>query len=48
MGEETRYWLELLVEAKLLPASRRQSLLSETDERIAILVSAAKGAKRRQ
>ena len=46
--EETRYWLELLVDAKLLPSSRLQSLLAETDELTAILVSSAKTAKRRQ
>jgi four helix bundle protein len=46
--EETAYWLELLVEAGIVPAKRMADLLKETDELIAILTSSAKTAKKRK
>ena len=46
--EEAIYWLELLVEAGIVPAKRLEDLLSEADELVAILVSSVKTAKRRR
>ncbi|MCE9606789.1 MAG: four helix bundle protein [Planctomycetia bacterium] len=45
--EETRYWLELLIEAELVPIKRLAPLLEESMELIAILVASTKTAKRR-
>jgi len=47
--DETRYWLELLVEGEIVPAKRLESLLDENDQLIAIFVTLAKraGDKRR-
>lgn len=44
--EESTYWLELLVDAKFLEASRLDILLKEADELIAIFVSCIKIARR--
>ena len=46
--EETAYWMELLVEADIVPAKRLEELLEETDELTAILTTFAKNAKREQ
>ncbi len=46
--EETAYWLELLEEAQVLPASRLAALRQETDELIAIFVASVKTAKKRR
>jgi len=43
--EETAYWLELLVEAGLVPETRMGSLLEEADQLTAILVTCVKNAK---
>jgi four helix bundle protein len=43
---ETAYWLELLVEAKIVPAATAQPLQVECDELIAIVVTIIKRAKR--
>jgi four helix bundle protein len=43
--EETIYWLELLAESGIVPASRLSDLCREADELTAILVSSAKTAK---
>ena len=45
--EETVYWLELIIEASIMPANQLQSLLKETDELIAIFVSPVKTARSR-
>ena len=45
--EETAYWLELLVDAAIVPAKRMADLLKETDELTAIFASSAKTAKKR-
>jgi four helix bundle protein len=45
--DETAYWLELLVEAQIIPERRLTNLLKETDELTAILVTCAKKAKQR-
>jgi four helix bundle protein len=45
--EETAYWLELLIEGGIVTTGRLSSLLKETNELIAILVTCAKNAKDR-
>jgi len=45
--EETRYWLELLIEAELIPDKKLSPLLEESSELIAILVASTNTAKRR-
>jgi four helix bundle protein len=45
--EETAYWLELLVDAGIMPAPRLKELIKETDELTAILVASSKTAKSR-
>ena len=46
--EETAYWLELLVDAGIVPAERLAPLRQETDELIAIFVTIVKKAKERK
>jgi four helix bundle protein len=41
-ADETSYWLELLVEAEIIPAVRLQNLMSEVDEITAMIVSSIK------
>jgi len=43
--EESAYWLELLVEAEIVPAAKLQSLRSECDELTAIFVTIIKRAR---
>lgn len=43
--EETRYWIELIVDAKLQTSNRLASLLKESDELLAILTATVKTAK---
>lgn len=45
--EETTYWLELLLDAEIIPAVELQPLQSETEELIAIFVSIVKNTKQR-
>ncbi len=45
--EETIYWIELLVEAEIMPANRLADLLTEADELMAIFAASAKTAKER-
>jgi four helix bundle protein len=45
--DETTYWLELLVEARIVSASKLAELQRETEELIAIFVSIAKKVDRR-
>jgi len=45
--DESLYWMELLVEAGLVRASRLNALMAEGDEIIAIVVSAAKTTRGR-
>ena len=44
---ETEYWLELLVEAKLITAGRLNPLIKECRELLAIFVTSGRTAKRR-
>jgi four helix bundle protein len=41
-ADETLYWLELLVEAAIMPETRVSDLMAETDEIIAMTVSSIK------
>ena len=43
--EETAYWLELLVEAEIIPAAKTQPVRRECDELIAIFVTILKRSK---
>ncbi len=45
--EETVYWLELLAEAGIVPATRLTDLMHEADELTAILVSIINNTKRK-
>jgi four helix bundle protein len=40
--DETAYWLELLIEAEIVPVAKLADLLRETDELLAIFVTIAK------
>ena len=44
-ARETKYWLQLLVVAKLVPSNRLNSLLNEIEEIIKILVSITRKVK---
>lgn len=46
-ADESAYWLELVIEAGLVPAAKVQDLLSEANELVAIFVASARTAKRR-
>lgn len=45
--EETAYWLELLIDGRIVPASKLSSLQDETHQLIAILTTIAKNLKPR-
>jgi len=45
-ADEALYWLELLVEARLLPEQRLAALLAEGNEIVAILTASSQTAKR--
>ena len=42
--DETQLWLELIIDAKLIPAKRVQPLLDEAGELVAIFVASRKSA----
>ncbi len=44
--DETSYWLELLVEAKIIPIEKLASLLDETNQLLAIFTTIAKKSKK--
>ncbi len=44
-ADECIYWMELLMEAKILPLAKLQALIAEADELVAITVSSIKTAK---
>jgi four helix bundle protein len=44
--EETRYWIELLADAEILPPRRLQPLLEETAQLVAILTPSVKTSKK--
>src|SRR5438552_2299163 len=43
--DETEYWLELLVDAEIMPAERLTELCNEANELIAIFTTCVKNAK---
>lgn len=45
-ADETQLWLELIIEGKLLPASRVKPLLDETNQLVAIFVASRKSASK--
>ena len=45
-ADESLYWMELIVESKMLPSTRLTSLMQEANELTAIFASSAKTAKR--
>ena len=45
-ADETLFWLEVAVEADVIPAKRAEALLKEADELTAIFVASLKSAKR--
>jgi four helix bundle protein len=47
-SDETLYWLEMLVEAGLIPQPRLADLMSETNEILAMTVASLKTLRRRQ
>lgn len=47
-AEETQYWLELLFKSKLIAEKEYQSLYSDVDELIALLISSIKTYKTKQ
>jgi len=47
-ADETRYWLELIVELNLMAEQRVASLLDETDQIIAMLVASLKTLRAKQ
>lgn len=44
-ADETLYWLELLMEERLLPSNRMAALLDEANQLVAIFVSISKRAR---
>ena len=44
-GDETLYWLELLVESEIVPESKLKSLMTETNEIVAMIVASIKTLK---
>jgi four helix bundle protein len=46
-ADETLYWLELLVEADLVPASRLKPLMEETNEILAMTVASIRTLRRK-
>ena len=47
-GDETAYWLELLIEAAIVPQLQVAGLLKETNELIAMTVASIKTLRRRK
>lgn len=45
--DESMYWMELLVEAEIVPITRLKALVQEADELTRILVTCVKNAKMR-
>ncbi|MCJ7434485.1 MAG: four helix bundle protein [Anaerolineales bacterium] len=47
-GDETQYWLEILVEAGLIPHSQIANIYKETDEILAMTVASLKTLRNRK
>ncbi len=46
--DESVYWMELLIDAGIVPARRLQPLMQEADELIAMAVASVRTIKRRR
>jgi len=46
--DETLYWLEILVEAEIMPGSRLKVLMTETNEILAMTVASIKTLRKRK
>lgn len=46
-ADETAFWMEMLIEAKIVKHARLQQLLQECNEILAIVVASARTAKRK-
>ena len=46
--DESVYWMELLIDAEIVPARRLQPLMQEADELIAMAVASVRTIKRRR
>jgi four helix bundle protein len=46
-ADETLYWLELLVEANIVPLAKLTNLMSETNQIVAMIVSSIKTIRSR-
>jgi four helix bundle protein len=44
-ADETLYWLELLLEEKIVPANKLAALVAETNELVAIFITILKKAR---
>ena len=47
-ADESLYWIELLIESKVIPEARLADLMSETNEIIAMTVASIKTLRARQ
>ena len=47
-ADETLYWLELLVEGKIVPEDKLKNLITEVDEIVAMIVSSIKTIRSKQ
>ena len=47
-ADETLYWLELLVEANIMPEARLAPLMTETDEILAMTVASIRTLRKRK
>jgi len=47
-ADETLYWLELLVEANIMPEAQLSPLMTETDEILAMAVASIKTLRKRK
>ena len=45
-ADESMYWMELLIDAEIVPKEKLSALYQEADEIVAILIASAKTAKR--
>ena len=45
-ADETLYWLELLIEAEVMPEAKLEALMNETDEVLAMTVASMKTLRR--
>ena len=45
--DETAYWLELLTESAILPATKLSGLITETNELLAIFTTISKAVKKK-